>query len=92
MYDDIIVKSASSYICHEVHDSHRFLPALGARRQAAADADFKRTHAYTTSQTPISNYYQIMILYLAHVIEQPIFRIPNLEYLQQNFVNLLDQQ
>ena len=22
--------------------------------------------------------------YLAHVIEQPIFRIPNLEYLQQN--------
>ena len=30
--------------------------------------------------------------YLAHVIEQPIFRIPNLEYLQQNFVYLLDQQ
>ena len=23
--------------------------------------------------------------YLAHVIEQPIFRIPNLEYLQRNF-------
>ena len=31
-------------------------------------------------------------LYLAHVIEQPIFRIPNLEYLQRNFVYLLDQQ
>ena len=31
-------------------------------------------------------------LYLAHVIEQPIFRIPNLEYLQSNFVYLLDQQ
>ena len=30
--------------------------------------------------------------YLAHVIEQPIFRIPNLEYLQWNFVYLLDQQ
>ena len=24
-------------------------------------------------------------MYLAHVIEQPIFRIPNLKYLQQNF-------
>ena len=24
-------------------------------------------------------------LYLAHVIEQPIFQIPNLEYLQRNF-------
>ena len=24
-------------------------------------------------------------MYLAHVIEQPIFRIPNLEYLQRNF-------
>ena len=24
-------------------------------------------------------------LYLTHVIEQPIFLIPNLEYLQQNF-------
>ena len=32
------------------------------------------------------------IIYLAHVIEQPIFRIPNLEYLQQKFVYLLDQQ
>ena len=30
--------------------------------------------------------------YLAHVIEQPIFQIPNLEYLQRNFVYLLDQQ
>ena len=30
--------------------------------------------------------------YLAHIIEQPIFRIPNLEYLQRNFVYLLDQQ
>ena len=25
------------------------------------------------------------IYYLAHVIEQPIFRIPNLDYLQRNF-------
>ena len=24
-------------------------------------------------------------IYLAHVIEQPIFPVPNLEYLQQNF-------
>ena len=32
------------------------------------------------------------VYYLAHVIEQPIFRIPNLEYLQRNFVYLLDQQ
>jgi hypothetical protein len=32
------------------------------------------------------------IIYLVHVIEQPIFRIPNLQYLQQNFVYLLDQQ
>ena len=24
-------------------------------------------------------------IYFAHVIEQPIIRIPNLEYLQQNF-------
>ena len=31
-------------------------------------------------------------IYLAHVIEQPIFRIPNLEYLQRNFVYLLDQK
>ena len=30
--------------------------------------------------------------YLAHIIEQPIFRIPNLEYSQRNFVYLLDQQ
>ena len=30
--------------------------------------------------------------YLVHVIEQPIFRIPNLEYLQQIFVYLLNQQ
>ena len=35
---------------------------------------------------------QLVDIYLAHVIEQPIFRIPNLEYLQQNFVYLLDQQ
>ena len=25
--------------------------------------------------------------YLAHVIEQPIFRIPNLKYLERNFFN-----
>ena len=31
-------------------------------------------------------------VYLTHVIEQPIFRIPNLEYLHWNFVYLLDQQ
>ena len=30
--------------------------------------------------------------YLAHVIEQPIFRITTLEYLQRNFIYLLDQQ
>ena len=30
--------------------------------------------------------------YLAHVIEQSIFRSQNLEYLQRNFVYLLDQQ
>ena len=31
----------------------------------------------------------IFILYLAHVIEQPNFRIPNPQYLQQNFVYLI---
>ena len=35
---------------------------------------------------------QFVYNYLAHLIEQPIFRIPNLEYLQRNFVYLLDQQ
>ena len=30
--------------------------------------------------------YKMVDNYLAHIIEQPIFRIPNLEYLHQNFV------
>ena len=65
------MKSASSYICHEVHDSHRFLPALGARRQGAAAADaVKRRYAYTTSQTPIPNYYQIVIFLFTGLNDQ----------------------
>ena len=31
-------------------------------------------------------------VYLVHVIEKPNFRIPNPQYLQRNFVYLLDQQ
>ena len=58
LYDDIIVKSASSYICHEVHDSHRFLPALGARRQAAAvhQAYARVHHQPNTDSKLLPNY------------------------------------
>ena len=43
-----------------------------------------------TSIGPSMSFYPSF--YLAHVIEQPIFRILNLEFLQQNFVYLHDQQ
>ena len=37
------------------------------------------------SQKTKTNSKFLRIFYLAHVIKQPIFRIPNLEYLKQNF-------
>ena len=45
------------------------------------------TYLFIQTKTQICTSWMqsLLFLYLAHVIEQPIFPIPNLEYLQLNF-------